>query len=92
MGYKIRYGGEIHLSQTGKVKKSATFKIFVCFLCVLMIAVWGRRRIADWLIPGDNAVTKEAFSEFNSALDEGESFGDAFEVFCREIIYSEEDS
>ena len=92
MSYKIRYCADVHYSGESRTGKFLIIRIIVVGICAIMVAVLGRDQITDWIIPGDNTVTEVAFSEFKHALNEGASFGDAFEVFCREIIYSDADT
>ena len=41
---------------------------------------------ANWLLPGDPAVTETALREMIENLSQGEAFGEAVTVFCKEII------
>lgn len=40
----------------------------------------------SWLLPGDPAVTEAALTEMIEKLHQGEAFGEAVTVFCKEII------
>jgi hypothetical protein len=41
---------------------------------------------ANWLLPGDPAVTEAALRKMIENLSQGEAFGDAVTAFCKEII------
>lgn len=55
------------------------------------VVLWPKSRAAlrAMLIPGDEEITSAAWNELVEDLQEGESFGAAFETFCREIIYAQ---
>ena len=43
---------------------------------------------ADWLLPGDPAVTRAALTDLIESLKAGELFPDAVTAFCREVLSS----
>ena len=89
MAYQIRYEDSEMIRETKSVRKRV-IKWVVCFCAVLFISLVLRlRQVQDFLIPGDPAVTRVAFSSFTQELREGESFRDAAAVFCRQVIESD---
>ena len=89
MGYRIDYEKGCHTNRITANKfnsKVVTGCIAGIFLAAILLATAGKERIVGWLIPGDDSVTKQAYNSFAEDLREGESFGVAFEAFCREII------
>lgn len=91
MGYRIEYGengtAAYFVKKEGGHRGMLTIGFFLLF-CVLTSTLWPSRwQLAkDYLIPGDPAVTKAAFSEMTQQLKDGESLEDAVVTFCREVM------
>ena len=85
MSYRIRYGQNSNQRESCTNNKTALF-VIAAVASLVVLACAERQRIISWLIPGDDTVTRKAFSVFSKELESGEPFGVAFEVFCREII------
>jgi len=91
MGYRIEYGAGSTVTYSIQKEKrhllSMTAGFFLLF-CTLTSALWPDQwQLArDYLIPGDPAVTKAAFSEMTRQLKAGDSLEDAVVTFCREVV------
>lgn len=92
MGYRIEYdnlGGKYEISR----EKSGRFPFLLavgCGLCLLGVcACWpeGAEKLQNWLIPGDDAVTTQAFHILRENLKNGAPVGKAVEAFCRFVIH-----
>ncbi len=55
-------------------------------LSVIFLVITIYNGSANWLLPGDPAVTEAALREMIENLSQGEAFGDAVSAFCKEII------
>lgn len=59
-------------------------------MCILLIVLLfyspTATRLRDLLLPGDPAITMEAFRQLSVALDHGEPLTDAMDVFCHAIM------
>ena len=62
-------------------------------VCILSILILGILRISGWgdalwqyMIPGDLAITTEAFQNLSDSLQNGQSLSDAVFVFCDTVI------
>lgn len=79
MGYRIIYGGAKH---RGKL-----FPLVLLFLAAVLLGVClvpeGRRAVQAAFIPGDEAVTRQAYTVLRSALEKGEDLTRAVVQFCR---------
>ena len=86
MGYRINYD-EIKIKHEKKQKKKLPL-IFACTLGLIVgiHLIGGAERIQTALLPGDPDVTRSAIAELVADLGEGESFSDAFSVFCHKIV------
>lgn len=91
MGYKIKYG---NATQKTKITYTSShyFRIALVALTSLVIIFAilsvGKDTLRTYFIPGNPDVTQAAFSQMITDLSNGESLGDAFVVFCKEIIQS----
>lgn len=95
MGYRIEYDHGECKFQVLKENRSRlpglTAGALAAFL-ILTHLFWpaGDSAIQDFLIPGDDVVTRKAAQTMVQELREGASLTQAVEVFCREIIDSAE--
>lgn len=58
----------------------------VAFVSAMLLAITFYNGSANWLLPGDPAVTEAALREMIEDLSQGEAFGEAVTAFCKEII------
>ena len=90
MGYRIAYNGyEIRKEEmiTRQTKRNVKYLLMLMMgVLLLVIGVAGRRHWMRMLIPGDQVVTKAAFSEMMADIKTGEPVVDAFTDFCKVII------
>ena len=61
---------------------------FLLTFALLTLQFWPRGRdvLEEVILPGDAAVTKQAFSVMTEQLRRGEAVSDAVAAFCREVI------
>lgn len=91
MSYMIHYGpsGNIEAAWQKKLMKhraKTMTAIIAAVCCILLVLTVDIQQLKELLIPGDPAVTKEAFVQFTEDVRQGESVTDAITAFCREII------
>lgn len=90
MAYKINY------IPVGKRQYSAKHTLpsrffpasIILLISVAFFTLAVRYGNADWLLPGDPAVTKDAFEELIENLKAGEAFVNAVTAFCHEVTGS----
>ena len=91
MSYRIQYD-----SKTAKyevtAKKTRNFPVFISVLAMLFLLVFTLRsevlsQIRSVLIPGEDAVTVQAFQTMYADLRSGSGLYDAFYDFCRLVIH-----
>ena len=91
LGYRIEYGPGGAVMRPEKRRDGnllgLTLGFFLLF-CSVSSHFWPEKwqRVSDYLIPGDPAVTRAAFSELTAQLHSGSSVEDAVVAFCREIV------
>lgn len=89
MGYQIIYDAkDKHFIK--KPKKARRTGIVICILSVLTLGIlrfsgWGDT-LWQYMLPGDPAVTTEAFQNLAESLKDGQSLSDAVYVFCDTVI------
>ena len=89
MAYQISYSGTAvkqRIEERSVISKSLGRMILTACICLAAVIALNNESVQQFLIPGDNAVTKEAFYVFVEELRNGEDFPDAATAFCREII------
>lgn len=90
MGYRVEYEPVPRYKRT--VKRSSrlgTLTILSFLLFMLLVNglnLRGKEVLQKLFIPGDAAVTGQAFSSFVEDLQMGDPFSDAAEAFCRTIL------
>lgn len=91
VGYRIEYdstGAKMRRIGLSKEKRRVILIVGVLIITVLIMAFpAGRLWIRDLLLPGNEAVTAAALEDFAEDIRQGQSFGQAVEAFCREIIH-----
>lgn len=93
MPYQIQYdqsGMQMDIQTDIRRTGHTGWKILVGILILLLIYVWKTNNLQEYLIPGDNEITKQAFAELDQALRGGEPFQEAFYDFCREIVQKDD--
>ena len=89
MAYHIRYGKTTAKEFFARLRYSENFKLYnwiAISVLVFTISLLGKVGALDFLIPGDRAVTKEAFQTMVEEVREGERVSDALTAFCEEIL------
>lgn len=85
MGYIIQYGQTVvkkscHQDKKKKIKKRIATACIIIFVFAILIC------IRESFYPGDRDVTKQALENMADSIQSGQGFGQAFRVFCEEII------
>ena len=92
MGYRIVYddlGGKYEISSASRGKNPMLLWAFLGLLLLGSAVFWpeGSAKLRSWFIPGEDAVTVQAFQIMRDDLLRGASLGDAVEAFCRYVIH-----
>ena len=73
-------------------KKAFSWYLIIVLLCAAAVLYWGYSsgdiRPYELLLPGDPAVTTDAFLQLAESLDRGEALSDALDVFCHTVMES----
>ena len=90
MGYRIEYDGQAGKYQVHEERKR--FPVLFLFTTGLILATmffWpqGVQELRSMLIPGDDALTLQAFQTMTDDLRSGATVGEAVEAFCRFVIH-----
>ena len=91
MGYRIEYDGRAGKYEV-KSERKALPKILLCALIlVAALCLWpqGAQKLRSFLIPGEDAVTVQAFKNMTNDLRSGARVGEAVEAFCRYVIHGQ---
>ena len=89
MAYQISYGGTAvkkNFEERSVISKYLGRMILTACICLSAVIALNSESVQKFLIPGEDAVTKEAFHVFVEELRNGEDFRNAATAFCREII------
>lgn len=89
MAYQISYSGTAvkqSIEERPVISKFLGRIILTACICLAAVIALSNESVQQILIPGEDAVTKEAFHIFVEELRNGEDFRDAATAFCREII------
>ncbi|MBE6943757.1 MAG: hypothetical protein E7453_05795 [Ruminococcaceae bacterium] len=87
MAYKIDYIPVGKRQYAKRIIPRWLFPTALIFsLSSVILALTIHHGSADWLLPGDPAVTKVALLELIENLKAGEQFSDAVAAFCQEVI------
>lgn len=88
MSYRIEYDG-----RAGKYEVKPEGRRGAVLLAVLgaalALAVCFSPEVRTWLIPGEDAVTVQAFHIMTDDLRSGATISDAVEAFCRFVIHGQ---
>ena len=85
MGYKFSYPTVGNRNYPSR-KPLPSWAIPVGLISAIFVGITVYNGSANWLLPGDPAVTEAAIKEMIEKLSAGEGFGDAVTAFCKEII------
>ena len=93
MGYRIVYGPTEngHREAVGGFARLRTMVAVILVMFSLLVRLtWqeGTDKLREYLLPGEQTLTQEAFSELVVDLRKGEHLKDALTVFC-ETIFNE---
>ena len=91
MGYRIEYDGRAGKYEV-KPEGKGLPKIFLCgIIRVASLCLWpqGAQKLRSFLIPGEDAVTVQAFQNMTDDLRSGATVGEAVEAFCRYVIHGQ---
>ncbi len=85
--YRIEYGKDSK-RKLRKYPKGTAFLVVICVVALVGVLEFTGIREKLWhcIIPGDAQVTAAAIDEFVRDIKAGESAGNAFTAFCREIL------
>lgn len=91
MAYVIEYGGQVPAGHLVAKKKHYGWLAAVgCLVLVGAVQYFYpeiMEQVKQLLIPGEDAVTVQAFENMVEGLRDGGSLSDCVTVFCREVIY-----
>ena len=80
MGYRIIY--------SGAKRRGRILPLVLLFLAAVLLGVClvpeGRRAVQAAFVPGDEEITRQAYTVLRSALEKGEDLTRAVARFCRE--------
>ena len=90
MGYRVYYSPEDNkkypkTNKHGNDRYLGYFAVVIAAVITLTVPRL-RSNLRKWLIPGDEAVTREVFSQMVEDVRDGESVGEAVITFCQEIL------
>lgn len=87
--YRIKYDTYSKYNERKPCRCLWTYLI-VCFvlssLCLLMAYTPSASFLYELILPGDPAVTVEAFQQMSKALDSGADLSDVLDVFCVTVM------
>ncbi len=90
MSYQIQYGGssaERYFKRKYKSKRPGRLPLWIGFCCILLaITLLGKLGYLDFLIPGSREITRSAFIEMVSDVQQGTDVKTAVTAFCQEIL------
>jgi len=88
MGYRIEYGQTVKYETDTNFKnnKNVAYIIVSIVAAIVFLLCIGTDSVRSLLLPGDPQITEQALNTFAQQVRAGESFGNAAEAFCREII------
>lgn len=90
LGYRIVYGGEEPMSVKKKswVRLRAMIAGMLLIFSLIVRFAWpeGTEQLRDYLLPGVQSVTEQAFNQLCVDLRRGDHVMEAVEVFCSTII------
>ena len=90
MGYRVYYSPEDNNKYPTRNKQGNTpyLRYLGVILTVILVLTVPQLRshLRQWLIPGDETVTSEAFTQMVESIGEGQSVGEAVTAFCQEIL------
>lgn len=91
-GYCIRYEGTNHSpshKHTGKTKRYLLCVLLVSFVLAGTLFTNLRQQLYSFIIPGNDAVTVQAFDTLVHSLSEGKEPVKALTAFCSDIVFAD---
>ena len=91
MGYRIEYDGRAGKYEVKREGKGLP-KVLLCgVILIAALILWpqGAQKLRSFLIPGEDAVTVQAFHNMTDDLRSGATVGEAVEAFCRYVIHGQ---
>ncbi len=88
MGYQIRYDDRTNKYEV-KTQNGTGMLMFCLFVVMFSSALCVSPGVRAWVIPGEDAVTVQAFSAMTDDLRSGADILDAFETFCRMVVHGQ---
>ncbi len=87
MSYYLQYEPDLRKRYPTIPDKRRRIVRILAFVAALAVTgVIFRKHIAEFLIPGDPDITVPAFAQMVESIEAGESVGDSFLAFCKQII------
>lgn len=91
MAYRIVYGPEIKAPrrfENRQLRRQILTAAFALLFVLLVRQLWpeGMTVLRELLLPGEPAITEQAFSDMIGNLHDGSPVGEAVTAFCRQII------
>ena len=92
MGYRIEYddfGGKYEISQERHSRFPLLLTVCVIVFVLGTAVFWpeGTEKLREWIIPGEDGATAQAFEIMRENLRNGVPVGEAVEAFCRHVIH-----
>lgn len=91
MGYRIEYDGRAGKYEV-KPEGKGLPKVLLCgVILIAALILWpqGVQKLKSFLIPGEDALTVQAFHNMTDDLRSGATVGEAVEAFCRYVIHGQ---
>ena len=91
VGYRIEYDGQAGRYEVKPEKNWFPGIVIVTVLVLISICFWpgDMQKFRSFLIPGEDAVTVQAFRNMTDDLRSGATLGEAVEAFCRFVIHEQ---
>lgn len=90
MSYRIEYDGREGKYEIRKKRTGLLIPVtLVVLLGVFSLPAETMSALSDWLIPGTDAVTVQAFQSMTDDLRSGADLSEALEGFCRFVIHGQ---
>lgn len=89
MAYRIQYSEIMKKETIQETTNKHTFmlRLVAVAILILTLTLLSKTGKLDYLIPGDKAVTKQAFSTMVENVKAGDAMDTAFTAFCKDIIH-----
>ena len=87
--YRIEYGNYSRYRKGSILKKLAPYLFpIILFTSFILFIAYSHNpsNLYELILPGDPAVTADAFEQLSEAIGRGDAFADALDVFCETIM------